>query len=49
MQAEPSPRKLLDRVSDRIWVNHYSKLTNESYVQYTIEELKAIVGVKQEL
>ena len=34
MQTEPLPRKLLDRVSDRIRVNHYSSRTEEIYVQW---------------
>ncbi|NMF61047.1 integron integrase [Pseudanabaena yagii] len=34
MQAEPPPRKLLDRVRDRIRVKHYSYRTEETYVQW---------------
>ncbi|PZU97424.1 MAG: integron integrase [Pseudanabaena sp.] len=34
MQTEPPPRKLLDRVRDRIRVKHYSYRTEETYVQW---------------
>nr|WP_263972431.1 phage integrase N-terminal SAM-like domain-containing protein [Pseudanabaena yagii] len=34
MQAEPPPRKLLDRVRDRVRVKHYSYRTEETYVQW---------------
>jgi len=34
MQTEPPPRKLLDRVRDRIRVKHYSYCTEETYVQW---------------
>jgi integron integrase len=34
MQVEPPPRKLLDRVRDRIRVKHYSYRTEETYVQW---------------
>jgi len=34
MQTEPPPRKLLDKVRDRIRVKHYSYRTEETYVQW---------------
>ncbi|PZO44996.1 MAG: hypothetical protein DCF19_00415 [Pseudanabaena frigida] len=34
MQTEPPPRKLLDRVRDRIRVKHYSYRTEETYLQW---------------
>ena len=49
MQTEPPPQKLLDRVRDNIRVKQYSKLTKGDYVQYTIEELNTIVGVKKRI
>lgn len=34
MQTEPLPRKLLDKVRDRIRIKHYSYRTEETYVQW---------------
>ena len=44
MTGQPKPRKLLDRVRDKLRVKHYSICTEKTYVNWTSDKaLQAIV------